>query len=130
MQATWGREFNLPTLQESLKSIGGVELEENFEEVVTELYILGRNKKYTPGAKAIGMTILPELGMNQRDESFMGNEVGRMKDDNILPRTRVKSSRGGIDIYTMTYDNGRVEEYTPNAETGHLQFHRVVPQDD
>jgi len=108
----------------------GVELEENFTEVVAELYIFGHNKNYNPGAKAIGMTILPGLGMNQRDESFMGNEVGRMKDENTLPRTRVKSSRGGIDIYTMTYDNGRVEEYTPNAETGRLQFHRVVLQEE
>ena len=106
----------------------GVELEENFEKVVAELYILGHKKKYILGAKAIGMTVLPELGMYQRDESFMGNEVGRMKDENVLPRTRVKSKDGKT--YTMTYDNGRVEEYKPNAETGRLQFHRVVPQDE
>ena len=79
----------------------------------------------------MGMVLLPLIGMHQRDETQVNNRLKGLTKKGILPKKdKEVTRRGDIDIYTYRYNDGRVEEYTPNAETRRLQFHRVVLQEE
>jgi len=109
----------------------GVPEEENFMDVLKDFWLHGHDGDYVIGGKKMGMLLLPLIGMHQRDETQVNNHLKGLTSKGILPKKdKEVTLRGGIDIYTYRYNDGRVEEYMPNAETHSLQFHRVIFQEE